>query len=194
MSPARPLPFVVARIDYTPASNDETGRIFVELKANSKGELATVQLRISAGDIVGKTVAGIFAAKGFLRETPELIAAYDANARNYFEWRSHYGAQFSGGGLGFFAEDPTSSHRSNDWTRKDSVILSSGGNPARLVNDESLLANSRADAGADRRHSRQLSAQGGQEQSLRGRGRSRGGSRPRSARICSGRFRSIPSS
>jgi hypothetical protein len=136
----RPLPFVVARIDYTPASNDETGRIFVELKANSKGELATVQLRISAGDIVGKTVAGIFAEKGFLRETPELIAAYDANARNYFEWRALYGAQFSGSGLGFFAEDPSSSHRSNDWTRKDSVILSSGGNPARLVNDESLLA------------------------------------------------------
>jgi hypothetical protein len=136
----RPLPFVVARIDYTPASNDETGRIFVELKANSKGELSTVQLRIAAGDIVGKTVAGIFAEKGFLRETPELIAAYDANARNYFEWRSHYGAQFSGSGLGFFAEDPSSSHRSNDWTRKDSVILSSGGNPARLVNDESLLA------------------------------------------------------
>jgi hypothetical protein len=136
----RPLPFVVARIDYTPASNDETGRIFVELKANSKGELATVQLRISAGDIVGKTVAGIFAEKGFLRETPELISAYDANAHNYFEWRALYGAQFSGSGLGFFAEDPSSSHRSNDWTRKDSVILSSGGNPARLVNDESLLA------------------------------------------------------
>lgn len=137
----RPLPYVVARIDYTPASNDETGRIFVELKANSRGELATVQLRISAGDIVGKTVAGIFAEKGFMRETPELIAAYDAIALHYFEWRQHYGAQFSGGGLGFFAEDPTSSHRSNDWTRKDSVILSSGGSPARLVNDESLLAN-----------------------------------------------------
>ena len=83
----RPLPYVVARIDYTPASNDETGRIFVELKANSRGELATVQLRISAGDIVGKTVAGIFAEKGFMRETPELIAAYDANALHYFEWR-----------------------------------------------------------------------------------------------------------
>ncbi|MCI4677104.1 ATP-binding protein [Rhodoblastus acidophilus] len=137
----RPLPYVVARIDYTPPSNDETGRIFVELKANSKGELTTVQVRIMAGDIAGRTVAEIFAGKGFLRETPELIAAYDANAENYFEWRAHYGAQFAGSGLGFFAEDPSSSHRSNDWTRKDTVILSSGGNPARLVNDESLLAN-----------------------------------------------------
>jgi len=137
----RPLPYVVARLDYTPPSNDETGRIFVELKANSKGDLATLQVRISAGDITGKTVAEIFAAKGLFRETPELIAAYDANATNYFDWRARYGAQFSGGGLGFFAEDPSAQHRSNDWTRKDAVILSSGGNPARLVNDESLLSN-----------------------------------------------------
>ena len=36
----RPLPYVVARLDYSPPSNDETGRIFVELKANSKGDLA----------------------------------------------------------------------------------------------------------------------------------------------------------
>jgi hypothetical protein len=137
----RPLPYVVARLDYTPPSNDETGRVFVELKANSKGELASVQLRINAADIVGKTVAEIFAQKGFLRETPELISAYEANAQNYFDWRARYGAQFSGAGLGFFAEDPASSHRSNDWTRKEAVILSSGGNPARLVNDESLLSN-----------------------------------------------------
>jgi ATPase family associated with various cellular activities (AAA) len=138
---ARPLPFVVARIDYTPPSNDETGRIFVELKANSRGELTTLQIRILGGEIAGKTVAEIFAEKGFLRETPELVAAYEANAQNYFDWRARYGAQFSGSGLGYFAEDPGASHRSSDWTRKETVILSSGGNPARLVNDESLLAN-----------------------------------------------------
>ena len=61
---------------------------------------------ISAGEITGKTVAEIFAAKGLFRETPELIAAYDAN-RHYFDWRARYGAQFSGGGPGFFAEDPS---------------------------------------------------------------------------------------
>ncbi|MBB4198422.1 AAA family ATPase [Rhodoblastus sphagnicola] len=137
----RPLPYVVARIDYTPQNNDETGRILVELKANSKGELVAAQVRISAGDVEGRTVAEILAAKGFVHETPELVAAYDANVDRYFEWRAHYGAQFSGVGLGFFAEDPASTHRNTDWARKDSVILSSGGNPARLVNDESLLAN-----------------------------------------------------
>jgi len=137
----RALPYVVARIDFTPANNDETGRILLELKANAKGELATAQVRITAGDVEGKTIAEILAAKGFLHETPELVAAYDANAAKYFEWRAHYGAQFSGAGLGYFAEDPASTHRNTDWARKDRVILSSGGAPARLVNDESLLAN-----------------------------------------------------
>jgi hypothetical protein len=74
---SRPLPYVVTRLDYTPPSNDETGRVFIELKANAKGAITTTTLRISAGDIVGRTVAEIFAAKGFLKETPELISAYD---------------------------------------------------------------------------------------------------------------------
>jgi hypothetical protein len=135
----RPLPYVVTRLDYTPPSNDETGRIFIELKANAKGTLATSSLRISAGDIVGKTVAEIFAVKGFLKETPELIAAYDETAERYFAWRGRYGAQFSGQGTGFYTEDPNSSHRDTDWSRKDVVVLSSGGGTARLVNDESIL-------------------------------------------------------
>jgi hypothetical protein len=137
----RPLPYVVARIDYTPPNNDETGKIFVELKANAKGDLSSVQVRIAAADIVGKTVAEIFAAKGFLRETPELIEAYDSVAERYFAWRGRYGAQFSGTGLGFFADDPTSTHRNTDWARKDVIILSSAGGAARMVNDEGILAN-----------------------------------------------------
>ncbi|OYW32478.1 MAG: AAA family ATPase, partial [Azorhizobium sp. 12-66-6] len=74
---SRPLPYVVTRLDYTPPSNDETGRVFVELKANAKGAITSTTLRISGGEIAGKTVAEIFAAKGFLKETPELIAAYE---------------------------------------------------------------------------------------------------------------------
>ncbi len=75
---SRPLPYVVTRLDYTPPSNDETGRVFIELKANAKGVIASTTLRIAATDIVGKTVPEIFAGKGFLKETPELIEAYDA--------------------------------------------------------------------------------------------------------------------
>ena len=45
-----------------------------------------------------------------------------------------------GGGPGFFTEDPNSSHRDTDWSRKDAVILSSGGGPERLVNDEAILS------------------------------------------------------
>jgi hypothetical protein len=136
---SRPLPYVVTRLDYTAPSNDEAGRIFIELKANAKGAITTSTLRISAGDIVGRTVAEIFAAKGFLKETPELIAAYDETAERYFAWRGRYGAQFSARGTGFFADDPNSSHRDMDWSRKDVIVLSSGGGTARLVNDESIL-------------------------------------------------------
>jgi ATPase family associated with various cellular activities (AAA) len=135
----RPLPYVVTRLDYTAPSNDEMGRVFIELKANAKGSIATSTLRISAGDIVGKTVAEIFAAKGLLKETPELIEAYDETVERYFAWRGRYGAQFSGRGTGFFAEDPNSSHRDMDWSRKDVIVLSSGGGAARMVNDESIL-------------------------------------------------------
>lgn len=136
---SRPLPYVVTRLDYTPPSNDETGRVFIELKANAKGAITTTTLRISAGDIVGKTVAEIFAVKGFLKETPELVTAYDETADRYFAWRGQYGAQFSAKGTGFYAEDPNSSHRDTDWSRKDIIVLSSGGGQARLVNDESVL-------------------------------------------------------
>jgi hypothetical protein len=135
----RPLPYVVTRLDFTPPSEEETGRIFIELKANAKGAITTTTIRISGGDVVGRTVGEIFAAKGFLRETPELIAAYDRTEARYFEWRTAYGRQFSGQGVGFYSDDPNSSHRDTDWSRKDVIVLSSGGGAARLVNDEAIL-------------------------------------------------------
>ena len=136
---SRPLPYLVTRLDYTPASNDESGKLYIELRANAKGALAATTLRITAADIAGKTVGEIFAAKGLLKETAELVAAYEDTAERYFDWRSRYGAQFSGKGLAFYAENPTASHRDTDWSRKDFIVLSTGGNPARLVNDESIL-------------------------------------------------------
>lgn len=138
-SAQRPLPYAVTRLDYTPPSNDETGRVFIELKANAKGSITSTTLRISAGDIAGKTVGEIFAAKGFLKETPELIAAYDETEARYYDWRARYGEQFSAMGTGYYTEDPNSSHRDMDWSRKDVVVLASGGAAARLVNDESIL-------------------------------------------------------
>ena len=135
----RPLPYAVTRLDYTPPSNDDAGRVFIELKANAKGAITSMTLRISAGDIVGKTVGEIFAAKDSLKETPELIATYDETVARYFDWRARYGAQFSGTGTGFYTEDPNSSHRDVDWSRKDVVVLASSGGAARLVNDESIL-------------------------------------------------------
>lgn len=135
----KPLAYVVTRLDFTPPSEEETGKIFVELKANAKARMATATLRIAGPDINGRTVAEIFAAKGFVKETPELLKSYDETVERYFEWRSHYGKQFSGSGVGYFAENPTATHRDTDYSRKDLIILSSTGGSARLVNDENIL-------------------------------------------------------
>lgn len=135
----RPLPYVVTRIDYTPTTNDESGKVFLELKANAKGSLITNVIRITASDIDERTVGEVFVAKGFLKETPELIAAYDATAQRYFDWRGRYGEQFAAQGRAFHAEDPLSSRRDTDWARKDVVVLSASGGKARLVNDEGIL-------------------------------------------------------
>jgi hypothetical protein len=97
-------------------------------------------VRIVAGDIAGRSVGEILAAKGLVRETAALIATYDDMEARYFDWRARYGEQFSGRGTGLYAENPTASHRDTDWSRKDVVILSSSGGDARLVNDEGILA------------------------------------------------------
>ena len=136
---ARPLAYLVARIDFIPPGEEEAGRIMLDLKANAMAKLASTTMIIRERDIVGKTVAEIFAACGYLKETEALITAYDRSADRYFEWRSDYSRQFSARGTGILADDPTASHRNTDWTRKNVVVLSSGGGWARLVNDEEIL-------------------------------------------------------
>lgn len=137
---ARPLPYLITRLDYVPASNDEAGKIMIELKANAKGTLQSNVIRIMAADIVGRTVSEILAAKGFLHETTDLVSAFEASSETYFEWRGLYGQQFSARGVGFHAEDPNATHRDTDWSRKDIVVLSTSGGEARLVNDEGVLS------------------------------------------------------
>jgi hypothetical protein len=136
----RPMPYLVTRLDYTPPGEEEAGRILIELKANSRGALATETITLRGRDLNHKTVGEILAAKGYLKETSELIATYDVNVARYFDWRTHYGSQFSGRGAGFFAEDPSATHRNTDWSRKKVVILSSSGGWTRLVNDEGILS------------------------------------------------------
>jgi len=136
----KPMAYLLTRLDFTPSGEEEAGRITLEIKANTKGKIAVSTITIRSRDIADKTLTEIFAAKGYLRETPELIAAYDRSAERYFDWCGHSGAQFSGKGTGFFAEDPTASHRNTDWARKEVVILSSQGGTARLVCDESILS------------------------------------------------------
>jgi len=137
---AKPIAYVITRLDFTPPGEEEAGRIMLELKANSRGKIAIETLMIRSRDIAGRTVSEIFAHKGYLKETEQLIQAYDASAEDYFDWRSDYGKQFSARGVGYYAEDPTATHRNTDWSRKNVVVLSSNGSDARLVNDENILS------------------------------------------------------
>lgn len=135
----RPAAWVVTRLDYVSASNEEMGKVMIEMKALLRAGIASWTVRITGPDLQGHTVPEILAAKGLLKETSALLAAYDDMAARYIEWRARYGAQFCGQGTGFVAEDPSATHRDADWTRKDQVVLSASGGPARLVNDESIL-------------------------------------------------------
>ncbi len=140
LNPAgRPLPFLVSRLDYTPPGDEESGRILIELKANTRGAVAQETLMIRARDLTGRTVGQILAALGWMKEDEGLLASYDEQAERYFDWRARYGRQFSGRGAGIYAEDPSSKRRDTDWARKALVVLSSTGEAARLVNDEELL-------------------------------------------------------
>lgn len=136
---AKPIAYVITRLDYTPPGEEEAGRILLELKANSRGKIATETVVFRSKDIDGCSVAEIFINKGYLKETDELLRSYDESAERYFDWRSQYGKQFSAMGTGIYAEDPSASHRNTDWSRKNVVVLSTSGSPARLVNDESII-------------------------------------------------------
>lgn len=136
---SRPLAWCPTRIDYTPASNDETGKVFVEMKANAKAGVVTQTMRLLGADIEGRTIAEMLLARGLVRETAALMDGYEATAERYFDWRSQTGAQFEGCGTAYHAEDPSAAHRDTDWSRKDIVILSAQGGAARLVNDEGVL-------------------------------------------------------
>lgn len=135
----KPMAYLLTRIDFTPPGEEETGRVMLDLKTNSRGKIVTITIMIRERDMLGQSIPEMLAAKGFFKETPELIAAYDESAERYFAWRGDYGRQFCGRGIGIIAEDPTATHRNTDWTRKNNVVLSSAGTWARLINDESII-------------------------------------------------------
>lgn len=136
----RSMPYLITRLDYTPPGEEETGRILIELKANSRGKVAIETLSIHSRDIENKTVSEVLAEKGYFKETESLMQVYNSGVTRYFDWRPKFGMQFTGKGTGIYAEDPTATHRDKDWARKTIIVLSSGEGDARLVNDESILS------------------------------------------------------
>ena len=139
-SAGKASPYLITRLDYTPPGEEDAGRILIELKANSRGKIAIENLIIRHKDVNNSSISEIFIMKGYIKETPELMATYDESVSRYFDWRARSGEQFSATGTGIYAEDPASSHRSSDWTRKSVVVLSSGGGSSRLVNDEDIIS------------------------------------------------------
>ena len=135
------LPYAITRIDFNPAGQEEQARILIEVKANSRGKLSTNQILITDRDLDKANLAELLAAKSYLKETPALLAEFQRSNEQYLQWREQSGEQFSGVGTGLYAEDPGSSHRNTDWSRKSRVVLSTSGSPASLVNDESILDN-----------------------------------------------------
>lgn len=134
----RMTPWLVSRIDFTPAGSEERARLVIDLKANSCGKLAHQNLFIGERDL-GLPLARVLATKGFVFETAALVAAFEEDLARYHDWRGRSAEQFCGQGLGILAEDPTASHRPGDHQRKRRVVLSTSGQPARLVNDEAIL-------------------------------------------------------
>ncbi|OSM08457.1 putative ATPase [Magnetofaba australis IT-1] len=132
-------PYVVGRIDFTPPGGDDSARLVMEVRANSCGQLAHPHLIFPERAMAGQTLAELLAAKGYVRETPQLLALYDAQRERYFDWRNRFHEQFSGDGVGIIADDPTATHRNTDFSRKNRIALSTSDAPARLVNDESIL-------------------------------------------------------
>ncbi|WP_265659987.1 hypothetical protein [Stutzerimonas stutzeri] len=107
----KPLAYLVTRLDYSPPGEEESGRILIELKANAMARIVVLTVQILERDLVGRTLPEILIAKGFLKETPELLAAYEHSATRFFEWRSEYGRQFSASGwrwtTGWHASSPS---------------------------------------------------------------------------------------
>ncbi|OQK15611.1 AAA family ATPase [Methyloprofundus sedimenti] len=140
MASGKIMAYLITRLDYTPPGEEESGRILIELKANSRGKIAIENIILRRKDIEQQSISEILLMKGYLRETPELVAHYNESIELYFDWRARYGEQFSAKGTGIYAEDPTASHRSSDWTRKNVVVLSSSGGSTRVVNDENIIS------------------------------------------------------
>jgi hypothetical protein len=47
---------------------------------------------VTTAELKAPMAAEILAAKGFLKETEDLIRAYDEITARYFDWRARYGA------------------------------------------------------------------------------------------------------
>ena len=140
----KPLAYVVSRLDYTRHREDETGKVFIELKGQFARAVGHRLVRLSAADIAGRTwLPRRWRTKVLIKGKPRaLLASYDEAAERYFDWRARYGAQFSARG-GLVCRQPTATHRDTDYARKDVVILSSTASRRGWSTTKAFWANAR---------------------------------------------------
>jgi hypothetical protein len=88
------LPYLVTDVVYEPADQYSPAQVKVRIiswEKNSKHESSII---IYAGDCRDQTIAEILMEKGYVHETPELIADFDAQCADYLAWRDRTGMQF----------------------------------------------------------------------------------------------------
>lgn len=83
---AKALPYVVTRIDYTPASNDEAGKILIELKANAKGTLKAPSVARNR-ELIAEVSRSTLPATGVV---PEIASGSGEHAAFFAEQFPHH--------------------------------------------------------------------------------------------------------
>lgn len=81
-------------VTYIPQDRDSPASIYVGFNRIRRDNTETRSFSIDSNDIKGNSVNDVLTNQGFQKETPELLAAYDASLVKYHRYLDHYGKQF----------------------------------------------------------------------------------------------------
>ena len=135
------LPWLVKSISYETASQHSPARVRAMLIANvaevgrNERDVGSASITIGSDDIVKKTIPEILADRGYFHETKELKNSYEQDLVTFGKWRTKFGHQFRGKGIGILQGDYKS--KGIDLDRA-----------VKMVNDEEVISR-RITEGAD---------------------------------------------
>lgn len=105
------------RRDSTPA------HVVMTMEYWDNGNQTSTRKTWHANEVTGKTVVGVLTLAGYLKESKELVAAYEEDEATYLKWRESMGVQFLGSGKQAF--------ETGNWRQHDSDLAGT-----RLVVDD----------------------------------------------------------